>query len=202
MLHLLYARFWHKVLFDLGHVVRTSPTPACSTRATSWPPRTRTTARSTSTRPRSTATNVDGFTYDGEPVTREWGKMGKSLKNAVSPDEMYDEYGADTLRLYEMAMRPARRLTPVGDPRRRRHVPLPAATVAQHRRRGHRRVHRRRRTRRRRRPRKLLHRTIDVVRTEMDALRFNTAIAKLIELNNARHQARRDASRRRRADGR
>ena len=35
-------------------------------------------------------------------MTREYGKMGKSLKNAVSPDEMYEQYGADTLRLYEM----------------------------------------------------------------------------------------------------
>ena len=43
---------------------------------------------------------------DGQPVTREMGKMGKSLKNGVSPDDMYDEYGADTLRLYEMATGP------------------------------------------------------------------------------------------------
>ena len=35
-------------------------------------------------------------------MTREYGKMGKSLKNSVTPDEMYDAYGADTLRLYEM----------------------------------------------------------------------------------------------------
>ncbi|MEI2421113.1 hypothetical protein V6O07_12640, partial [Arthrospira platensis SPKY2] len=50
---------------------------------------------------------VDGeFLFEGQPVTREWGKMGKSLKNAVSPDEMYEAYGADTLRLYEMAMGP------------------------------------------------------------------------------------------------
>ena len=58
VLHLLYARFWHKVLFDLGHVSRTSRTPVCSTRATSRPPRTRTSARSTSRPPRSRATTV------------------------------------------------------------------------------------------------------------------------------------------------
>src|SRR6202022_1521870 len=45
-------------------------------------------------------------TFDGEPVTREYGKMGKSLKNAVSPDDVYRDYGADTLRLYEMFMGP------------------------------------------------------------------------------------------------
>src|SRR5208282_4151974 len=50
---------------------------------------------------------VDGsYVYGGEPVTRRTGKMGKSLKNSVTPDDMYVRYGADTLRLYEMAMGP------------------------------------------------------------------------------------------------
>ena len=48
----------------------------------------------------------DGWAYRGQPVTRRTGKMGKSLKNGVSPDEIYTSYGADTLRLYEMAMGP------------------------------------------------------------------------------------------------
>ncbi len=110
--------------------------------------------------------------------------MGKSLKNSVSPDEMYDDYGADTLRLYEMATGPMDASRPwetrdvVGMYRFLQRLwrtmvdettgeltvsddPLDDDTT------------------------KLLHRTIDVVRTEMDALRFNTAIAKLIELNNA-----------------
>ena len=47
-----------------------------------------------------------GFFHGDRPVTREFGKMGKSLKNSVTPDEMYDHYGADTLRLYEMFMGP------------------------------------------------------------------------------------------------
>ena len=46
------------------------------------------------------------FFHDGAPVTREFGKMGKSLKNAVAPDDIYRDYGADTLRLYEMFMGP------------------------------------------------------------------------------------------------
>ncbi|MGH9134488.1 MAG: class I tRNA ligase family protein, partial [Ilumatobacteraceae bacterium] len=123
------------------------------------------------------------FFHDGRPVTREWGKMGKSLKNAVSPDEMYDAYGADTLRLYEMAMGPLDASRPwetrdvVGMYRFLQRVwralvdeatgelsvvdaPVDDET------------------------RRLLHRTIDAVRREMGALRFNTAIAKLIELNN------------------
>ena len=110
--------------------------------------------------------------------------MGKSLKNGVSPDVMYDAYGADTLRLYLMATGPMDASRPwetrdvIGMYRFAQRlwrnivdeetgecivvdVPLDEDT------------------------KRVMHRTIDVVRTEMDALRFNTAIAKLIELNNA-----------------
>ncbi|MEG3598964.1 MAG: class I tRNA ligase family protein, partial [Actinomycetota bacterium] len=123
------------------------------------------------------------FYFEGDEVTREWGKMGKSLKNAVSPDEMYEAYGADTLRLYEMAMGPLDASRPwetrdvVGMFRFLQRLwrtmvveetgelrTLADSTDDE--------------------TRRLLHRTIDVVRTEMEALRFNTAIAKLIELNN------------------
>src|SRR5260221_13146081 len=44
--------------------------------------------------------------YQGQPVAARAGKMGKSLKNGISPDDIYAGYGADTLRLYEMAMGP------------------------------------------------------------------------------------------------
>jgi leucyl-tRNA synthetase len=47
-----------------------------------------------------------GWSHAGQPVRRRSGKMGKSLKNGISPDDMYARYGADTLRLYEMAMGP------------------------------------------------------------------------------------------------
>lgn len=46
------------------------------------------------------------YFYDGAEVNREYGKMGKSLKNAVAPDEICAEFGADTLRVYEMSMGP------------------------------------------------------------------------------------------------
>jgi leucyl-tRNA synthetase len=106
VLHLLYARFWHKVLFDLGYV---------STREPFW--RLVNQGYITAdafTDARGMYVPVDevvpgedgGFSYQGEPVTRRSGKMGKSLKNSVSPDDMYAAYGADTLRLYEMAMGP------------------------------------------------------------------------------------------------
>ena len=182
VLHLLYARFWHKVLHDLGHLSSMEPYARLFNQgyilANAFKDGRGLYVEATEVR------EVDGvFTYEGQPVAREWGKMGKSLKNAVSPDEMYEAYGADTLRLYEMAMGPLDASRPwetrdvVGMYRflqrlwravvdestgECRAVDTPADEET----------------------RRLLHRTIDAVRTEMDALRFNTAIAKLIELNN------------------
>jgi leucyl-tRNA synthetase len=106
VLHLLYARFWHKVLYDLGHV---------STREPFWRLLNQgyitadafTDARGMYVPAAEVAQQADGtLTWDGQPVTRRAGKMGKSLKNSVTPDDMYVRYGADTLRLYEMAMGP------------------------------------------------------------------------------------------------
>ena len=82
----------------------------------------------------------DGFRWQGQPVQREFGKMGKSLKNSVNPDELYAEYGADTFRLYEMSMAPLGRVPALGDPRGRGHVPVPATAVAQSGRRAERRA--------------------------------------------------------------
>ncbi len=182
VLHLLYARFWHKVLYDLGHV-------------SSWEPYVRlfnqgyilADAYKDSREiyvDASAVTERDGeFFFEGEPVTREWGKMGKSLKNSVSPDDMYAQYGADTLRLYEMSMGPLDQSRPwetrdvVGMYRFLQRFWRNAInedtgelTVVD--------VEPGDETAR------LLHRTIDAVTTECEELRFNTAIAKLIELNN------------------
>ena len=183
VLHLLYARFWHKVLFDLGHVSSKEPYTRLFNQgyilAAAYKD-----DREIYVDAESVVERDGEHFYGDEPVTREWGKMGKSLKNAVSPDEMYDEYGADTLRLYEMAMGPLDASRPwetrdvvgmyrflqrlwrtIADETTGAPVVVDAPADEE--------------------TRKLLHRTIDIVRTEMDALRFNTAIAKLIELNNA-----------------
>ena len=101
VLHLLYSRFWHKVLYDLGHVSTPEPFQRLFNQGYVLA------AAYTDSRgvhvPAADVVETDrGFEFDGEPVTREYGKMGKSLKNSVTPDEMYDAYGADTLRLYEM----------------------------------------------------------------------------------------------------
>jgi leucyl-tRNA synthetase len=182
VLHLLYARFWHKILYDLGYVSTKEPFKRLPSRgyilADAF-----TDSRGMYVPAAEVVEDGDGrFLYRGEPAIRRTGKMGKSLKNSLSPDEIYARYGADTLRLYEMAMGPLEADRPwrtddivgvhrflrrlwrnivdeetgdavVGDPA------LDEETA------------------------RLLNRTIMIVRQDFSELRFNTAIARLIELN-------------------
>jgi leucyl-tRNA synthetase len=184
VLHLLYSRFWHKVLFDLGHVSTPEPFQRLFNQGYILAP-----AFTDERGIHVDATAVEGdeasgFTYEGAPVTREMGKMGKSLKNAVSPEEIFATYGTDTLRLYEMAMGPLDADRPwntrdiVGMHRflQRLWRNLVDETTGEIRVSEDPTPDELRRT---------LHRTIAGVRADMDALRFNTAVSKLIELNNA-----------------
>ena len=105
VLHLLYSRFWHKVLFDLGYVSSSEPYRRLYNQgyiqAYAY-----TDSRGVYV-PAEEVEEKDGkYFYDGTEVNREYGKMGKSLKNAVAPDEICAEFGADTLRVYEMSMGP------------------------------------------------------------------------------------------------
>ena len=183
VLHLLYSRFWHKVLFDLGHVSSEEPFHRLFNQGYIQAYAFRD-ARG-QTVPASEVVEKDGaYTWNGESVAREYGKMGKSLKNIVTPDEMYEEFGADTFRLYEMSMGPldasrpwntrdvvgmqrfAQRLwrNAVNEDTGESIVVDEEAPLEL---------------------RRALHRTIVGVDADMDGLRFNTAISKLIELNNA-----------------
>ena len=182
VLHLLYSRFWHKVLFDLGHVSSKEPYYRLFNQgyilAAAYKDEREIYVEATDVVER------DGdYFYNEMPVTREWGKMGKSLKNAVTPDDICGSYGADTLRLYEMAMGPLDASRPwetrdvvgmyrflqrlwrnIVDEETGELALLDAPADAD--------------------TQRLVHRTISGVRDDMEALRFNTAIAKLIELNN------------------
>lgn len=109
VLHLLYVRFWHKVLYDLGHVTSREPFRRLVNQgyiqAFAY-----TDARGSYV-PAEEVVERDGrFVYPGPggevEVFQEFGKIGKSLKNSISPDEICDDYGADTLRVYEMSMGP------------------------------------------------------------------------------------------------
>ncbi len=192
VLHLLYARFWHKVLYDLGHVSSEEPFRRLfnqgyiqayayrDARGQTVP------AAEVHEVPAPGSTDGGGqasYTWQGEPVTREYGKMGKSLKNVTTPDEMYDQYGADTFRVYEMSMGPLELSRPwetravVGAQRflqrlwrlvveeETGQVTVVDAAPDEE-------------------TTRLLHRTIDGVGADYANLRFNTAVAKLIELTN------------------
>ena len=109
VLHLLYSRFWHKVLYDLGYVSSREPYRRLVNQgyiqAFAY------TDSRGSYVPAEEVVERDGrFFYPvpgGEAeVFQEFGKIGKSLKNSISPDQICDEYGADTLRVYEMSMGP------------------------------------------------------------------------------------------------
>ncbi len=187
VLHLLYARFWHKVLFDLGHVSSAEPFRRLFNQgyiqAYAFRDQRGQTVPADEVVETAGADGEIHYAWQGEPVVREYGKMGKSLKNVVTPDDMYTSYGADTFRIYEMSMGPLDQSKPwetravVGSQRflqrlwrnvvdeetgavRVVDAPLDAATE------------------------RALHKAIDAVRRDYEGLSFNTAIARLTEYNN------------------
>lgn len=183
VLHLLYARFWQKVLFDLGYVSAAEPFHRLFNQGYILAY-----AYKDSRGVYVPAEEVEGdehsgFTYKGEPVTREYGKMGKSLKNSVTPDEMCDRYGADSFRLFEMSMAPLDLSRPwdtravAGSfrflQRLWRNVveeETGEVTVVD--------------TPADEETKRLLARTIAEVTEEYDNMRINTAVARMIVLNN------------------
>ncbi len=182
VLHLLYARFWHKVLYDLGHVSSAEPfhrlvnqgmlqLPAYTNADGFYVPATE-------------VVETDGhFYYDGIEVAQEFGKIGKSLKNVVNPDDLLRDYGADTFRMFEMFSGPLEQSRPwdakaiigpfrllqrvwrvvVDETSGKPHVSEAEVPAELNR---------------------LLHRTIQAVREGYESLRFNTSIARVTELNN------------------
>lgn len=108
VLHLLYSRFWHKVLFDLGHVSTKEPFARLFNQGmlTSFAYRDCRGALVPIDEVDEEAEGVFRRRSDGELVERISAKMSKSLRNVVVPDEIIREYGADTLRTYLMFMGP------------------------------------------------------------------------------------------------
>jgi leucyl-tRNA synthetase len=187
VLHLLYARFWHKVLYDLGHLSSSEPFHRLVNQGMLQLP---------------AYTNADGFyvpatevvetegqfLHDGVEVKQEFGKIGKSLKNVVNPDDFIANYGADTFRMFEMFSGPLEQSRPwdakaivgpfrllqrvwrviVDENTGALHVSDDAVPDELNR---------------------LLHKAIHAVREGYESLRFNTSIARITELNNAITQA-------------
>ena len=116
VLHLLYARFWHKVLFDLGLVPTAEPFQRLVNQGMILGMAYKT--------KRGVLVPMDQIEWkDGKPFGREEGgeleeltefpaKMSKSLKNVVNPDDVIRDFGADSLRLYEMFMGPLQAVKP------------------------------------------------------------------------------------------
>ncbi|WP_327702797.1 leucine--tRNA ligase [Streptomyces decoyicus] len=182
VLHLLYARFWSKVLHDLGHVSSSEPFHKLYNQGMIQAFVYRD-SRGIAVLAAEVEERDGGYYYQGEKVSRVLGKMGKSLKNAVTPDEICAEYGADTLRLYEMAMGPLDVSRPwdtravVGQYRLLQRLwrnvideATGEVTVVD--------------TEPDEDTLRALHKAIDGVSQDMANLRFNTAIAKVTELNN------------------
>jgi len=160
VLHLLYSRFWHKVLFDRGHVSTPEPFQKL----------------------------VNQGMILGEPDENgKAEKMSKSRGNVINPDEVVKDYGADSLRLYEMFMGPLEQTKPwqmsgvegvyrflgrvwrmIIDERAET-VKLSDAVVDED-------------------PtteqQRMLHKTVKAVTDDIDRLSFNTAISRMMEFSN------------------
>ncbi|MFB3892113.1 MAG: leucine--tRNA ligase [Phycisphaerae bacterium] len=185
VLHLLYARFWHKVLFDLGLVSTPEPFAKLFNQGmiTSFTYRDK--------RGVSMPYDKIDFTTSDKPTLKETGevltvtveKMSKALKNVINPDDVVAQYGADSFRLYEMFMGPVDSSKPwntrdipgvhrflqrvwraiIGDDD---HASILAAADSAEVERG-------------------LHKTIKKVGEDIEAMKFNTAIAAMMEFVNA-----------------
>lgn len=175
VLHLLYARFWHKVLFDLGHVSTPEPFQRLVNQGMilglSYKD-----GRGALVPMEQVEHTPEGPVHreTREPLVEFPAKMSKSLKNVVNPDDVVRDYGADSMRLYEMFMGPLEAVKPWNTKgvegvfrflrRSYRMVvdqPLTdaAPTVEQ---------------------RRVLHATIKKVTEDLESLGFNTAISQLM----------------------
>lgn len=180
VLHLLYSRFWHKVLFDLGIVSTDEPYQKLFNQGMilAYAYETLTGAKV----PSDLVEEKENKYYHkdtGEELRQIVAKMSKSLKNVVNPDDVVNQYGADALRLYEMFMGPLDATKPwaengvkgvfsfltrvcrmFGDKANYFEGEEDIEVL------------------------KLLHKTIEKVSTDIENLRFNTAIAQMMIFTN------------------
>ena len=226
VLHLLYARFWHKVLFDRGHVSTCEPFQRLvnqgmilgeveytgfRTEGGRWVSSKAigeavvddgtmySEEKSTGERVIGTSLSADQVTKKGEGfvlaeqtdihVDARSFKMSKSRGNVINPDDIVDNYGADSLRLYEMFMGPLEQVKPWSmsgvegvykflarvwrmitdsevDDEVRLHPSVQDVAINED-------------------QERLLHKTIKAVTEDIDKLSFNTAISRMMEFTNA-----------------
>jgi leucyl-tRNA synthetase len=184
VLHLLYARFWHLALYDLGYVGSREPFRRLFHQGVITSFAYQRADKTLVPNDQVENTGEDRFVEKatGERVTQTIAKMSKSLKNMVNPDDAVAEFGADTFRLYEMYMGPLEASKPWNTrdtsglyrflqrawrlfvDEESGALKLRADADAE--------------------IEKLLHRTIAKVGDDIERLAFNTAIAALIKLVN------------------
>ncbi len=179
VLHLLYARFWHKVLFDLGVVNSDEPFMKLVNQGmiTSFAYQRRDKSLVAVDAVEETSPGVYVERETGAPLERVIAKMSKSLKNVINPDEIIQHYGADSIRLYEMFMGPLEMSKPwstqglVGVYRFLERVwrlctrPLSDEALPEN-------------------LKKTLHKTVKKVSSDTETLDFNTAISQMMTLVN------------------
>ncbi len=180
VLHLLYSRFWHKVLFDLGIVSTDEPFQKLFNQGMilAFAYETATGAKI----PVDLVEDRNGKYFHketGEALKQIVAKMSKSLKNVVNPDDVVKKYGADSLRLYEMFMGPLDVIKPWADNgvkgvygflnKAARFFGDPANTNA---------------AEDDKEILKSLHQTIKKAGQDIENLRFNTAIAQMMIFTN------------------
>ncbi len=180
VLHLLYSRFWHKVLFDLGVVSTDEPFQKLFNQGMilAFAYETTTGAKVAS----DLVEEKDGkyfHTETGEELRQIVAKMSKSLKNVVNPDDVIERYGADSLRLYEMFMGPLDERKPWAEngvkgvfnflARAYRFFADTSKVV---------------KGEEDKEVAKLLHQTIQKVEHDIENLKFNTGISALMVFNN------------------
>ena len=184
VLHLLYSRFWHKVLFDLGHVSTPEPFQKLFNQgmilAFAYEDSVGSKVPSDEVEERNGKYYKIGTDMELRQIVA---KMSKSLKNVVNPDDVVQQYGADSLRLYEMFMGPLEATKPwqsqglegmyrflsrawrviAGDDETTpvfSHDSAPADLI------------------------RMAHQSIIKVSDDIDNMRFNTAISQLMVFNN------------------
>ncbi len=186
VLHLLYSRFWHKVLFDLGIVSTDEPYQKLFNQGMIL-------AFAYETQAGAKVTSDMVEERDGKFIHKETGeelrqivaKMSKSLKNVVNPDDVIAHYGADSLRLYEMFMGPLDAVKPWAESgvkgvfnflsRVCRFFTEPGNVVDGY--------------ADDKAVLKEFHKTVKKVADDVESLRFNTAISQMMVFSNACYKA-------------
>ncbi len=187
VLHLLYSRFWHKVLFDLGHVSTREPFKKLFNQGMIQAYAYKDKRGALVPTDLVTDDGSGAFTHNqtGEKLERIVAKMSKSLKNVINPDDVITQYGADTLRTYLMFMGPLEASRPwdfkaitgnhrflkrafgfvtgIGDSGMRETVGVDAEAVE---------------------VKRAIHKVVKKVGEDIDALHFNTPISTMMEFLN------------------